>query len=541
MSRSELLGVSLAGLCLLSLSAPAVEIRDSSGGTFELETPVGAIAHAWSPVKHRMALFGGFEKTNFAYGSPVRSFVAEGDRNELTLSWDEGVEAVDFSYRLVWDDKSDFKLKIILKSRGTDFKVRIDRRNIHWSQAVQEASRWVLERNGVKMEKPPAGAYEALYSTWYAFKREFNAAKLEEELAEAAKLGMGTVIVDDGWQTTHGDWEADQKKFPDMRAHIERVHDYGMKYVLWYSLAFMNELSRHYKTFEGKYLKTGQFWEHRLGILDPRFPEVRSFIADQLADRMRRWGVDGYKLDFIDMFRVFGENRYDYDSVGEDPALKDGFRGRDTRSIPLAAEKLLCEIQTKLRKVKSDALIEFRQPYFGPVTQKYGNLFRANDCPGDTLYNRVSTTDTRLITGSAAVHSDMLKWTPSSNRFEAARSILPVIFTTVQYSMDLKAIPAEQKSEIAKWVRFAREHRGALQEGGFRAYSPEANYPLLEGWSDTERIFAVYDPKTAVPAPVGDTRRLIVVNATPARRVLVETACGVKSIEVEPYDFKEVK
>ena len=56
---------------------------------------------------------------------------------------------------------------------------------------------------------------------------------------------------------------------------------------------------------------------------------------------MRRWGVDGYKLDFLDMFRVFGENRYDCDSVGVDPAVKDGFRGRDTRSVPQAAEKLL--------------------------------------------------------------------------------------------------------------------------------------------------------------------------------------------------------
>ena len=68
MSRSELLGVFLAGLCLLSLSASA-ETYDSSGGKFELETSVGAIAHAWSPVKHRLPLYGGFEKTNFAYGS----------------------------------------------------------------------------------------------------------------------------------------------------------------------------------------------------------------------------------------------------------------------------------------------------------------------------------------------------------------------------------------------------------------------------------------------------------------------------------------
>ena len=37
---------------------------------------------------------------------------------------------------------------------------------------------------------------------------------------------------------------------------------------------------------------------------------------------------------------------------------------------------------TRLTKIKTDVLIEFRQSYIGPLMRKYGNLFRAGDCPG---------------------------------------------------------------------------------------------------------------------------------------------------------------
>ena len=53
-------------------------------------------------------------------------------------------------------------------------------------------------------------------------------------------------------------------------------------------------------------------------------------------------------------------------------------------------------------------MIEFRQSYIGPAIRKYGNIFRAGDCPADILSNRIHTIDLRLTSGSTAVHSDML-------------------------------------------------------------------------------------------------------------------------------------
>ena len=109
-----------------------------------------------------------------------------------------------------------------------------------------------------------------------------------------------------------------------------------------------------------------------------------------------------------------------------------------------------------------------------------------------------------------------------------------MIFTTVQYSMVLDTIPPPQKEEIRKWIAFAAEHRDALQKGGFRAYRPGMNYPLLEGWSETERIFAVYAPNVVIDLP-DDGRRTIVVNATGADRISVRDGKGVRDVVVAPY------
>ena len=49
----------------------------------------------------------------------------------------------------------------------------------------------------------------------------------------------------------------------------------------------------------------------------------------------------------------------------------------------------------ELRRVKPDVMIEFRQPYIGPLMRKYGNMFRAGDAPNAAVDNRVRTVDRR--------------------------------------------------------------------------------------------------------------------------------------------------
>ena len=63
--------------------------------------------------------------------------------------------------------------------------------------------------------------------------------------------------------------------------------------------------------------------------------------------------------------------------------------GRDFASVNEATDRMMTDVLAELRKVKPDVMIEFRQPYIGPLIRKYGNMFRASDCPNSYLANRV--------------------------------------------------------------------------------------------------------------------------------------------------------
>ena len=494
--------------------------------------PLVDIAHLWTPERGCVSVVSGSAVSKFCANTPVYAFFSESCENRFAFACSEASRAVRMDWRAVFETVGAFDASVSLDFfseeeaplAAYEVRLRFDTRRIRWDEAVQGSADWVA--GDARGGPTPDAAYDPVYSTWYAFERAFDAATLERECALAAQMGMRTLITDDGWQRTHGDWLPIPEKFPDFRAHVAKVKSLGMRYLLWYALPFMNEKSANYRRFEDKYLKAGPFWEHRLGMLDPRFPEVRKQIVDDLERLMRDYDLDGFKLDFLDSFRFYGE----------DPARAENFAGRDTKSVPEAAERLMREVKERLTILKPDVLIEFRQTYVGPVACRYGNMLRANDCPGDPSVNRARTTNVRLTAGGRAVHSDMLKWSPADTPESAARSILSVLFTAIQYSMVLDSLPPAHREMVAKWLKFAEAHKETLQKGGFRAYAPQAGYPLLEGWSEKERIFAVYDANFVVPLGRAD-RRTILVNATSASRIFVEDDSGVRTVRVTPADF----
>lgn len=435
----------------------------------------------------------GLYKSNLARSLPLACAKDCADRNRLTVAASEALRDVAFGMRLREEGcvvKVDFEFFKTPEAPRTEYSValRIDSRGVFWGDAVRDATDWIRREGGYPPSDAPDAAFAPLYSTWYQFHQDVTAEKIEAEARIAASLGMKTIIVDDGWQTDDtsrgyaycGDWEVSMRRFPDMAEHVKRVRAAGLKYMMWYSVPFVGEKSKNFERFKGKYL----YHNKRLGasVLDPRFPEVREFLASLYERAQREWGLDGFKLDFIDSFAV----------QGTDPAVAEKYAGRDIRTVPDAVNALMGEVVRRLRANDPDVLIEFRQNYIGPAVTQYGNMMRAADCPGDRQANRVRIADLRLTSGRAAVHADMLEWNVATPVEEAAGSVLSAIFGTVQYSMMLSDLPPDHLKMIAHWVKFGAKHCDALQRGTFRGYEPEAGYPLLCGESASERIFGVY-------------------------------------------------
>jgi alpha-galactosidase len=275
---------------------------------------------------------------------------------------------------------------------------------------------------------------------------------------------------------------------------------------------FVGRKSENWERFKGKYLFEDR--HHGAWVLDPRFPEVRKFLVDTYVAAMKEWGLDGFKLDFIDSFRF----------NGKDPAVAEDYAGRDIRSLPDAVNRLMMDVYAALSAENPDVLIEFRQKYIGPTIRQFGNMMRATDCPGDMQLNRQRIANLRLTAGRSAVHGDMLEWHPTDTPEGAALPILSSMFGVIQYSMMLRCLPESHREVIRHWLKFSQEHRDTLMKGRFRAYNPESQYPILEAESEAERIIGVYSSGRVVSCGALD-RPVYILNGTLGDSVVLDTKC----------------
>lgn len=485
--------------------------------------------HKWTTQMEKVTMppnWGGAMTSRLCQSLPLVSFVNDADQNRILVVVSEAKRTVRIDAGLREEDccivfALSFFTEPEVPISDYEVRIRIDRREVFFGDAIREGSAWIERTAGLRPAEPPAAAFDPLYSSWYSFHQDVTDTAIEAECAEAAKLGMKVLIVDDGWQTDDnnrgyaytGDWELSKRRFPDMAEHVRRVHALGMKYMVWYGVPMMGFKAKNYGRFKGKFL-----WEEHgswsdYACLDPRFPEVRDYICSFYERAMREWGLDGLKLDFIDSFGF----------RGEDPAVREDYAGRDLKSLPEAVDRLLAEIFARIRMIRPEALVEFRQGYIGPAVRHYGNMMRAGDCPGDLLANRCRTANLRLTSGKSAVHSDMLEWNAAETPENAARFVLASIFSTIQYSVMLRTLPASHKRMIRHWLEFSQRHRSALLKGEFRPHHFEAMYPWIEAEDVVEKIVAVYT--AGIVAELGTVDKpIFVLNATGAGEILVRVA-----------------
>lgn len=396
--------------------------------------------------------------------------------------------------------------------RKFETKILLDLRDVPYYESLKLVADWWAQQPGYTPAAVPEAARLPTYSTWYSFHQQLSVEDVVRQCRLSKELGCASVIVDDGWQTLDssrgyaftGDWEPE--RIPDMRGFVRRVHDAGLKFLLWYAVPFIGVESKAFARLKGKLLRVRD--ELKAGVIDPRFPEVREYLLELYERHLRQWDLDGFKLDFVDMLTPHPE------------AAKRLGQGRDFDSVSEAADKLMSDIMARLRGVKPDLMIEFRQSYVGPLMRKYGNMFRAGDCPNDALGNRRRTLDLRLTSGHTAVHSDMLMWNPGEPVEAAALQLLNVLFAVPQISVLIDKIPADHQAMLRFYLQFWRDNRDALLDGILMPLAPESGYRAAVAETPAKRVVAIYDDGIA---PVGTAvPELHIVNATRSGRVVVE-------------------
>lgn len=458
------------------------------------------------------------EKSMSAVSAPVISFFNEEGQNRGTFALSETLKEVRMSLGVHEEDGTMNCMVVVslgaLDSDCYELSLLCDDRNVRYEQAIREVGLWWEKDCGLHPASVPESAREPMYSFWYSYHQQFTDEEIEAECKRAKELGFGTVIVDDGWQTDDtnrgygfcGDWKPATGKIKDMRKHVEKVHQMGLKYLLWLSVPYVGIHSEMWKHFHNKLI--GMDWQQNTGILDIRYPEVREYLSKVYADAVKDWDLDGLKLDFIDEFYQRKET----------PAVNEQM---DCACIQQALDKLLAETMERLKKEKQDILIEFRQRYIGPSIRRYGNIFRVCDCPDSGISNRVGIVDLRLLSGNTAVHSDMLMWNKEEKAEVAALQVIDCLFGTMQFSVRLDSMKEEHKRMLKNYMAFMQHHKELLQQAPIIAQEPQNLYPQVCVQNKQTEITALYSRNRVVE--LGDTEESIIVNGSAATAVFVET------------------
>ncbi len=464
--------------------------------------------------------WGGDVGSNAMSSAPVFSNIAYDDMNRMTIACSDAKNSVRFRSGVVEEDATlvnTVRINVDCKVSEYEADIRIDTRSIPFYRCVEDVARWWESYDGYEPINVPETARCPLYSAWYSFHQQIDVPRIVEECRFFEKLGCKSIIVDDGWQTDDnnrgyafcGDWEATPSKIPDMKAFVDAVHETGLKFVLWYSVPFVGIHSKAYERFKDKTLADvgmgGTF------VLDPRYPEVRRYLIDTYKNAVINWGLDGFKLDFIDSFRQSAE-------------VKEGM---DYISVYDAVDRLMKDVLRELSELNPEILIEFRQSYMGPLMRTFGNMIRSADCPNDSFSNRLNTLSLRMTSGNTAVHSDMVMWNYDEPVELAAFQLTNILFSVPQISVLHDRMPESHELMVKTYLDFWTKHRDVLLDGEMLYKNYAADFTYVSSLKDDTQIGAVYAGRIAnIEKP---TDNIIVFNASMDKDVILDAGEGIGS------------
>lgn len=513
---------------LLVVSAQLV---DDGPLMFSLETPLGDAEGYWHPnARHHRTLpadWSGSDTLSLVSSTPVGVLYDKAGDALLGYACSETVDEITLRFG-VCEETNTFVVHLELAARtgGRTARLALPTGRPAWTSVLASLRGWLVTELDIEALPVPATALEPVYSTWYTFSQDIDASVIEQEAALARSVGCASVFIDDGWALNSsgrgyagcGDWLPDLDAFPDLAAHVQRLHDLEMSAVLWIAPLLLGSRSAAYGTWSS----SAPHYAEQLDtfILDPRRPEVRDFVVATCVRLMRDYGLDGLKIDFLDRASVYQGSP----SVG------------DTDDTGVAMLLLLKELRQGLADGGWDApLLEFRQPYVSPALAPYGNILRVGDCPADTDVNRSGVVDLRLLGFGPVVHSDMLMWDDTADVETGARQLLNVFFSVPQISMRLTELPADHLQSLAFLLQQWRSVRDVLLDGELTVGLSNDRYPVIQSWDAGGRgVLGVYGD-VWVPLDLTGRHRLMVLNATRGDSVVLDLATPVERVRVQAY------
>jgi alpha-glucosidase (family GH31 glycosyl hydrolase) len=146
-----------------------------------------------------------------------------------------------------------------------------------------------------------------IWTTWARYKTEIDQEKVMQYVAEiqAADFPLGTLEIDDRWQTAYGDLQFDPTRFPDPRAMIDALHAQDIQVTAWV-IPFINRNANCFdEAAQNGYLVRNpagepyeiEWWQGMGYLLDISNPDALMWFRDRLKKLQAETGLDGFKFD----------------------------------------------------------------------------------------------------------------------------------------------------------------------------------------------------------------------------------------------------
>jgi alpha-galactosidase len=514
------------GVAVFDLNIKATHPEVPQPITLKWKIPAHNVKGMWKPTNDfSKRIHADWERkpleSRISIDAPVICLFGHDDSNRHTFACSNAINKVELDACIREEDDCFYCHITLFAERQSqldtfDVQIRIDSGEKHFSESLQEVSAWWETFDNLKPTFVPEIAVTPLYSTWYQFHQNLDEMVLLDECQLAYNLGYKAIIIDDGWQTNDGnrgyDYTGDwlPERLSKTKEFVTKVHAVGMKVGFWYSVPFCGKHSKAYQRFKGKFLTENHRWAP---VFDPRYPEIRNYLIAIYKAALVDWNLDGFKLDFIDDFRLYPDTVIEKNSE------------MDFHSINEAVDCLLTEVIQTLRKINPDIFIEFRQRYTGPAMRKYGNMFRAFDCPGDATMNRIRIADIRMLAGNTAVHSDMITWHKDESLEVAALQLVNTLFGVPQISVVLKEIPKDHLEMIQFYTQFWNQNKDLITTGQFVPSRPLANYPIQKVSKENQILIGIHDDH--VLEMDKKYNAIYLLNAKLSESVIIKTATAI--------------
>jgi alpha-galactosidase len=151
--------------------------------------------------------------------------------------------------------------------------------------------------------KKPVGN---VWCSWYSFYHDISEKRLDRVLHDLNAFAFDVFQIDDGWQNSNGDWQANSKFGSGMGAMARRIKSAGNRPGLWLAPFLIDKSSAVFKRYsqmllrddQGDLVVAAENWGGPTYTLDVTRADSQRWLAELIHDVVAQ-GYSYLKLDFL--------------------------------------------------------------------------------------------------------------------------------------------------------------------------------------------------------------------------------------------------